>query len=339
MSTELTAPQAQVRPGSFEWTEQQTRMVREMFAPGASDVEFATMVQLAKARGLNPWTRQCFFIKRYDSSKGKEVWQCQVSIDGARATAVRTGMYAGQDAPEFGVLSDGTIEWCKVAVWRKDSSRPTVAVAYFEEYAQTKRSGELNAMWRDRPRTMLSKCGEMLALRKAFPEDMSGLYIAEEFGDDEARVREVTAPRQTERAERADVQIAAPQPAKAELPAPSPPAESVVARARKAFAATRDSRELLLLAGNVLRVEQTDRTAVATAYRDRWVEMVTALDGNARKRVLGAVGAMPADIWELCDWQPFRALLGGEEDTSAAETDVVPPDGAEEYAGAEGADY
>lgn len=47
------------------------------------------------------------------------MWAAQVSIDGLRAIAERTGLYAGQDEPEFVENPDGTIKLCRV--WRRDS--------------------------------------------------------------------------------------------------------------------------------------------------------------------------------------------------------------------------
>lgn len=101
------------------------------------------------------------------------------------------------------------------------------------------------------------------------------------------------------------------------------PKESTADMARKAFAACRDARSLLQHAVNVLRLKGAERDEVALAYRDRWVEMTAALDGDARKRVVRAIGGFPAEIWELCDWQPFRRLLGvdGGADEASGKAD------------------
>ena len=93
---------------------------------------------------------------------------------------------------------------------------------------------------------------------------------------------------------------------------------SVTERARKAFASAADARALIALAPNVLRVPEGERTAVAESYRDRWIALATGLDAAARKRVLHALGGMPAEVWELCDWQALRALLGGEDAQNGA---------------------
>ena len=86
---------------ALEFTAEQRQMIRDTFASGASDAEFAVLLEVARARRLNPIIRQIHFVKRYDSQKKREVWSTQVSIDGLRAIAERTGKYDGQDEPEY----------------------------------------------------------------------------------------------------------------------------------------------------------------------------------------------------------------------------------------------
>ena len=170
-----------VRTPELLFTEEQRRMIRDTYANGASDEEFAVLMEIAKARRLNPLLKQIHFVSRYDSQKQRSVWACQVSIDGLRAIAERTGLYAGQDEPVF-VEQDGKLTCAKVAVWRKDWQRPAVGVAYWSEYVQTTRDGKPTRFWQQMPHVMLSKVAESAALRKAFPEDMSELYTPEEMG-------------------------------------------------------------------------------------------------------------------------------------------------------------
>ncbi|MFO0647423.1 MAG: phage recombination protein Bet [Polyangiales bacterium] len=170
----------------MDFTEDQKQLIRDSFANGASDAEFAVLLEVARARRLNPLLRQIHFVQRWDSEKHRMVWASQVSIDGLRALAERTGLYQGQDEPEFVDNPDGTLKLCKVRVWRKDWPRPAVGIAYWNEYVQTTRDKQTGktrptAMWARMPHVMLSKCAEALALRKAFPEDMAGLYTTDEM--------------------------------------------------------------------------------------------------------------------------------------------------------------
>jgi len=178
--------QMAVRHEPLVFTEEQRKMIRDTFANGASDAEFAVLLEVARARRINPLLRQVHFVSRWDTQKSRFVWAVQVSIDGLRAIAERTGLYAGQDDPEFVEAEDGTLKLCKVRVYRKDWPRPAVGTAYWEEYVQTRKdkaTGKqvVTEMWRRMPHVMLAKCAESLALRKAFPEDMSGLYTGEEM--------------------------------------------------------------------------------------------------------------------------------------------------------------
>jgi len=171
-------PASEAEPMRFSG--EQRAMIRDTFANGASESEFAVLLEVASARRLNPLLRQIHFVKRWDSQKKREVWSTQVSIDGLRAVAQRTGLYAGQDEPEY-IEEGGRIVAAKVRVYRKDWTRASVGVAYWSEYVQTTRDGAPTRFWAQMPHVMISKCAEALALRKAFPEDMSGLYVPEEM--------------------------------------------------------------------------------------------------------------------------------------------------------------
>jgi len=173
--------------GGLVFDAEQRQILRDTYANGATDGEFAVLMEVATQRGLNPFKREIFFVKRWDSDKHREVWQPQVSVDGLRLIAQRTGLYDGQDEPEFVEDADGTPKLCKVRVYRKDWTRPAVGVAYWSEYVQTTRDKQTgktrpNSMWSKMPHTMLAKCAESLAIRKAFTESAAGLYTDAEMG-------------------------------------------------------------------------------------------------------------------------------------------------------------
>jgi phage recombination protein Bet len=168
------------------FTAEQEQLIRDSFANGASNQEFQVLMAVAKARRLNPLLKQIHFVDRWDRQKNRKVWSTQVSIDGLRAIAERTGRYDGQDEPVYEYDSKGGLERAKVRVYRRDWNRPAVGVALFAEYAQTTKEGGLTSFWREKPHVMLAKCAEALAIRKAFPEDTAGLYVPEEMQDSPA---------------------------------------------------------------------------------------------------------------------------------------------------------
>lgn len=170
------------------FTPEQEQMILRTFLGGASKQEAEVLLATVRRRKLDPFSRQVYFVKRYDTQKRMEVWAIQTSIDGLRSIAERSGKYNGQSEPEYG--SDEYGEFCKVRVYRKDwpAEHAAVGIAYYEEFVQKTREGKVTHFWFKMKRLMLAKCAEALGIRKAFPEETGGLYISEEFGTPDTEV-------------------------------------------------------------------------------------------------------------------------------------------------------
>jgi len=172
---------------------EQISLIKQTICKGASDLELELFVRQCERTGLDPFARQIYAIKRWDAAVGAEVMQTQVSIDGLRTLAADTQEMGGQLGPFWcGSNGDWKDVWlgpgepraAKVTVIRTRYGQDAqfTGVALYDSYCQTRKDGRPTRMWEQMGPEMLAKCAEALALRKAFPQKLSGLYTSDEMG-------------------------------------------------------------------------------------------------------------------------------------------------------------
>ena len=176
-----------------QWTQEQTQLISSTIAPGCTPDELKLFSYACQRSGLDPFSRQIYAIKR----GGK--MSIQVGIDGLRSVAERSGQLDG--SATFWIGDTEGSQWsdvwlgskppaaAKTIIYRKGCSHPFVGVARFQDY-----NAGGQGLWSKMPSAMLAKCSEALALRKAFPADMSSLYTADEMEQAETVTVTATPP-------------------------------------------------------------------------------------------------------------------------------------------------
>ena len=164
---------------------EKVELIKDTIARGASDDELMLFLHLAQRSGLDPFSRQIYLIERRQQIDGqwKTTRQPQTGIDGLRLIADRTDRYAPGRQPSYTYDATGGLLTATAYVKKfvRGEWHEIAATAHYDEYVQRKKDGQPNQMWAEKPHIMLAKCAEALALRRAFPAEMSGLYTADEI--------------------------------------------------------------------------------------------------------------------------------------------------------------
>ncbi|MDE2020327.1 MAG: phage recombination protein Bet [Patescibacteria group bacterium] len=165
------------------FTKDQVSLIKRTICRGASDDEFALFIYACKHMGLDPLARQAHAVKRWDSSQQRDVMAIQIGIDGFRLIAERTGKYAPGKEPSF-VEKDGQVisATAHVKKYAAGEWHEVSATAHYSEYAAKTKEGVPTKIWSEKPHVMIAKCAEALALRRAFPSELSGVYTDDEMG-------------------------------------------------------------------------------------------------------------------------------------------------------------
>ena len=171
------------------FTQKQVELITRTVAKGANMDELGLFFNVAKRAGLDPFMKQIHLIPRSvkQGDKYVTVRSVQVGVDGYLSIAERTKQLAGIDDAIF---DDGyhyepgkepkNPSKASVTVFRlvKGDRVPFTASARWKEYYP---GAKMGFMWDKMPYGQLAKCALALALRKAFPSDLSGIYTNEEM--------------------------------------------------------------------------------------------------------------------------------------------------------------
>jgi len=211
-----------IRPDQTTWSPEQAAVLRQTgIDDDVAPAELSAFLHLCQRTQLDPFSRQIYLIGRWDKKQKRKVYTPQTGIDGYRVIAHRV---ASESRQSFGY--EDTL-WCDQSgrwrdAWLADTppaaAKVTVlrngerfsAVARFSEYVQTFPDGNPSGLWGRMPSGQIAKCAEALALRKAFPHDLAGIYTAEEMAQadtpDMAEIERLTpqGARQVQHSNRAE---------------------------------------------------------------------------------------------------------------------------------------
>jgi len=169
--------------------------IKKFLVSGKSELvtnqEMIYFMGICKARGLNPFAKDCYLIKYTDRDPAAIV----VSIDFFRSRARAQPDCRGWEAGVIVKKKDGTLRYSKglvlddetlVGGWFK--ARPDGWDCDFElevnlgGYIKKTKEGKPTQFWREDNRaTMIRKVAESQGLREVWPSEFGKMYLAEEL--------------------------------------------------------------------------------------------------------------------------------------------------------------
>jgi phage recombination protein Bet len=182
-------------------SEEEVALLKRTQLSKFAEDEAETFIRICQRTKLDPFTRQIYATRRYQNVRDENGEKKKVptlvavtGIMGLCALAERTHDYDGcettwsaKDGEWKGEwLADEVPEAAKCIVYHKHRKFPEVGIARWGSYAgqawnnQTKQ-WEITEFWSRMPDYMLAKCAKAQALRGAFPDQLSNVYIREEL--------------------------------------------------------------------------------------------------------------------------------------------------------------
>lgn len=184
-------------PGTNELDYSNPKMLavlKATLAPDATGEEFAYFLAYCQSVNLNPFKREAWFIKSKSYTKANgEVVEGRVQImTGINGFIGIANSYPEYDGIEVETLEDDNGDPIRsiAKAWRKDRKFPSIGKAKWSEDAgEVKSHYGKPTVWGTRKTTMLDKVAKARALREAFPQKLSDVYLPEEFDADERTIK------------------------------------------------------------------------------------------------------------------------------------------------------
>ena len=288
---------------------------------------------------LDPFTKQIYPTKRFQKVKDEHGQTKKVptlvivtGIMGLTAVADRTGHYDGCEikwAAQGGIwhdewLADVYPEAAKCTVFHRQRKHDEVAIARWNSFVGTQwnqenQRWEVTDFWEKMPDYMLAKCAKAAALRGAFPDQLSNIYIREELEshitDSEAELDAAEAE-QTKRLEEASKAAAAVPPKQAVdvEPVAPPPKSSTTAPTPAPTTTTSPARSPETAAAKVTPMPMPEVQTGARAQRQQPSAPQSLGEAVQQKReeILGPGGGQDGEgidmgpVQESTPWKEHR---------------------------------
>lgn len=167
-----------------DYLDERSQLLIDTICKGASPHEMELFLHVCRKTNLDPFMRQIWPVFRYNKDLRRDAMTIQVGIDGFRTIAERTGKYSPGQEPSYRYDENGNLISATAFVKKMTSDgtwHEVSANALLDEYVARKKDGNPTSFWENKPHIMLAKCAEALALRRAFPAEMSGIYSEEEM--------------------------------------------------------------------------------------------------------------------------------------------------------------
>lgn len=199
MSVQQQYPQMPPTP-DFLSKDEVALLKRSMLSKYPDD-EQETFIRICQRTRLDPFTKQIYATRRYQKVRDEHGEYKKVptlvpvtGIMGLTAVAERTHSYDGCEIAWSAKDGEWKAEWlqteapeaARCIVYHKHRSHPEVGIARWNSYVgqqwnQDKKQWEITDFWERMGDYMLAKCAKAQALRGAFPDQLSNIYIREEL--------------------------------------------------------------------------------------------------------------------------------------------------------------